>query len=316
MCMYNGEQYSSDTARLIRKFDIYVCDLGDFEDGLLGKERPCVVVKNDDEISPKTGCYLVAPIRTEHQMEVSKDTLSDVVDYRRQVGRSYVPIEMSAGDFRFIDISQIRTVYSTKVLRYYGSVINRKVRNEINIAMAMLQFSDEELAFVYKERFGKDNVEPDIYEEIKEPEYNNTKSEPAEEDKEFVIESDTEIGRKINAAINKQSNANEHKFRELYKQVQTKELSKSTASHKLGLTIKEFDKIAKEIKKEDKPPSKYSTRSLPKTLPHGFSLLYKAHKEGKMTIREMKEKLGKSEQTCYNYIARYEQLQNENKITT
>lgn len=58
MCEINFEKenYGSDTGRIINKFDIYLCDLGDCEPisgGDIGKTRPCVIISSDDLIVQK-----------------------------------------------------------------------------------------------------------------------------------------------------------------------------------------------------------------------------------------------------------------------
>lgn len=307
MCIYNGEQYNSDTARIISKFDIYFCDLGDFDDGLLGKERPCVIIKNNDEISPKTGQYLIAPIRTEHQMEVNKDTLEDIVNEKRRVGRIYVPIEMQPGDYRFVDVSQMRTITSTKVMRYYSSIINRKVRNRINIAMAELQFSDEELAYISHERFKTS----DSVSIVEEPVAKSNTDSKVDDNVESLheIDSNSEMAKKINKAIQNQNViVNEQKFVELYNQVKRKEIAKSTAAKKLGLTIKAFEQIAKEMNKEK--GEKKRGRCKPGTY-NGFSVYYKMYTDKKMSVKEIAQRLGVTEQAVRNKIYRYRKDQND-----
>lgn len=308
-------EYFSDVLRNIKKFDIYTCDFGEHP-GLttLGKARPCVIVQSDDLNCPISKSFVVAPIRSEHAMDVNDEKdAKECVDMRKGKGALYVPIKVNKRDkdmISFIDITQIRQVDSSKLDKYVGQIVKPELRMQINKMLMQLLFDVNEVEEIL---LSEDDVE--IEEEV----HNDEVEQSDDSSTGLPAPTDTEIGRKINAAIAEQSKANEQKVRELYKQVQNKQISKSSAAHKLGLTIKAFDQMTKDMKKEEKEkksPSKYSTRSLPKTLPSGFSLLYKHHKDGKMTVKEMSKKLGKSEQTCYNYIARYEQLQNENKVTS
>lgn len=141
MCFYEGKEYFSDVAKIINKFDIYICELGDMDDpGTLGKTRPCVIVSSDLINCPKSGQYMIAPIRSEHTLEVSRDTLNNIVVERRKVGRIYVPIEMNPDDFSFIDITQTRQISTNNIQKYCGTIINDEVRKGIDFGLSELLF--------------------------------------------------------------------------------------------------------------------------------------------------------------------------------
>lgn len=311
MCTINGKTYKSDCARLIRKFDIYLCDLGEVGEGLcLGKTRPCVIIQSNRMNHPLQNGYIVAPIRTEHEFKVSKDTLQEIVDYRKSLGRIYIPIEDEPEKYRFIDITETRKVASAKVLRYKNTIINPELRQKIDDALFELLLDDD----AYNVDIAPFGMSIDSMGETKKIETPALSEEPV---------ADTEINQKIAKAISEQEEAIKQRVTEVHKKFHKKEISKSEAAKQLGISIKDFDKISQEIKKEEKEEkkattktSKYANRPLPKKLPLGFSLLYKEYKEGNITVKEITQRLGKSEQTIYNYIARYEQLQNENKVTS
>ena len=147
MCIFEGKEYGSDTGRIIRKYDIYTCDLGKPVNNNLGKNRPCVIIQSNKINNPKQNRYIVAPIRTEHQMEVSQDTLQTIVSAKRELGRVYIPIEMEPGKFSFIDMTRIESVQSTEVKSYRCSIINPDLKNKINNALRDLLFSDDENEF-------------------------------------------------------------------------------------------------------------------------------------------------------------------------
>ena len=151
MCIYEGKEYYSDTGRFINKYDIFVCDLGDPVDNNIGKKRPCVIVQSDNFNDPKQGTYLVAPIRTEHTLEVSRETLDDVVKQRQQVGRFHIPIETEPNRFSFIDMTLTRSVHSSDILVYKYSILNQKLKKKINDALYELIFSGEEYSYIKDE---------------------------------------------------------------------------------------------------------------------------------------------------------------------
>lgn len=144
MCIYEGKEYTSDVGRFINKYDIYVCDLGEPIDNNLGKKRPCVILQSNKLNDPKQGTYIVAPIRTEHSMKVSKETLQNIVDTKRKVGRWYIPIEVDSGDFRFIDMTRMQSVYTGDILVYKYSILNSELKKKIADTMHEILLSDEE----------------------------------------------------------------------------------------------------------------------------------------------------------------------------
>lgn len=145
MCIYEGKEYTSDVGRFINKYDIYICDLGEPVDNNLGKKRPCVILQSNKLNDPKQGTYIVAPIRTEHNMKVSKETLQDIVDTKRKVGRWYIPIEVDSGDFRFIDMTRMQSVYTGDILIYKYSILNSELKQKIADTMREILLSDEEI---------------------------------------------------------------------------------------------------------------------------------------------------------------------------
>lgn len=312
--------YYSDVLRNIKKFDIYTCDFGDHP-GLttLGKARPCVIVQSDDLNSPISKSFIVAPIRSEHSMDViDENDAKDCVDMRKKCGRLYIPIKVSKKDkdmISFIDITQTRQVDASKLDRYIGQIVKPEIRMQINSMLMQLFFSKDECIYEVKEEDDIDIVEERCEEITYLPEAETKEGVPTLVDL-HPTKSDNLIGNKINKAISEASKANEQKIIDMHKKVKRKEISKSTAAKKLGLTIKAYDEIIKQFNKEEqdeKKPSKYATRPLPKTIPVGFSLYVKQYDDGKLTAKQISKKIGKSEQTVYNYIARYRQLQDENK---
>lgn len=157
MCMYKGKEYGSDTGRIINKFDIWICDLGEPVDNNLGKKRPCVIVQSDRFNNPKQNRYIIAPIRTEHSMDVSKDTLQNIVDARREVGRLYVPMEMDPDNFKFIDMTRIQSIPSSDIKIYKTSILSDEVKNNINAALFEVLFSDNEEIEYQKSNLINDN---------------------------------------------------------------------------------------------------------------------------------------------------------------
>ena len=146
MSIVNGKDFVGDVGRMIRKFDIYVCDLGDvIEGGLLGKCRPCVIVQSFNTNDPRSCKYIIAPIRTEHSVTVTRDNLDDIIRLKRSIGKIYVPIEMELDDFRFIDITEMRCIPHKQIQWLKGSIVNTELQSRINRAMLELLFFPEEL---------------------------------------------------------------------------------------------------------------------------------------------------------------------------
>ena len=309
MCVINGKEYYSDTGRCIRKGDIYICSLD--------KDRPALILQSNKFNNPKQNCYIIAPIKSEHQFEsVTKENLQEIVNFRRDADKLRIPIEMKPGDFRFIDMTEMSSVPSSKLLRYYTSIINPELRMKVNHAIKELLVDDDEYLYgtpiprlAEKEIVSIESktIEIESKEDAKEKNDEEVKHEPHLQ----LINTETEIGMKINKAISAQAKSNEQKVLEFYDKVKRKEISKATAAKKLGLTVKAFELLTQQINQGEK--SKYANRQLPKTIPVGFSLYVKQYDEGKITVKQIAEKIGKSEQSVYNYIARYRQLQEENK---
>lgn len=273
MCIYKGEQFNSDTARIINKFDIYVCDLGEIADNsLLGKSRPCVIISNDDYNSPKNGQYLIAPIRTEHQMEVSRENLDYITQERKKYGRIYVPIEMSPEDFRFIDITQLRQVSSSNVTRYVSTIINYKLRKRINDSLFEFLFSKEE-AVDYK--LNTVNVNELI---------------PTE-----TVYS--EVEKQINEDITTEPKVID---------IKEKQVSKLAAELQDEIEFKNPVDIKIEENTDTKPKRKHTGGKPEKHLPMGFSLHYKKLKAKRITHAELAEKCGMSTCTLRKKIKEFE----------
>lgn len=133
---------------MIRKFDIYVCDLGDPIEGyLLGKCRPCVILQSFNTNDPRAARYVIAPIRTEHSFTPTRENLEEIVQAKRNIGRIYIPIEMEPENFRFIDITELRCIPSNKIQWLKCSIVNIELQNRINKSLLELLFTREELGF-------------------------------------------------------------------------------------------------------------------------------------------------------------------------
>ena len=313
-------EYYSDVLRNITKGDIYTGDFGEMT-GLstIGGIRPLVVLQSDDLNCMVSKSFLVAPIRSDGTKDLTEEEANKHAEFRRKHGKVLLPISIKKGKYSFIDFTQIRQMDALKLDKYIGSIAKPELRIKIDQMIMQVFFTNKDIENVLQNNAANECQESFEYteEEYKEPSF-EMEEEPVVELK--PIENTSEIGQKINNAISEAAKANEQKVVDMYKMVKRKEISKSTAARKLGLTIKAFDEITKQLNKEEKEEKKtkstYSSRPLPKTLPQGFSMYAKARKEGKMTIKQIANKLGKSEQTVYNYLARYEQLQKENKVVT
>lgn len=148
MCSFEGQHYKSDVGRVIRKFDIYICDLGEIDKtrNNLNKTRPCVIINSDDYINPKSNSYVVAPIRTEHKTDFEQIGVEEFIKEKRKVGRIYVPIEMAYDDeIRFIDITELRKLDVRDVIRYSSSILNPELKKRINKCIVDYLFSSFEI---------------------------------------------------------------------------------------------------------------------------------------------------------------------------
>lgn len=143
MCNYNDETSTNvDVVRVINKFDIYMCDLGEITNdrgNTLGKVRPCVIVNSDDIINIFSNQFVVVPIRTIHE-NINETNLEEYVQKERSIGRIAVPIKME-NKYCVLDVNQIRQVPSIKVTRYCGSILKPDLRQKINQSLMELLFS-------------------------------------------------------------------------------------------------------------------------------------------------------------------------------
>ena len=134
MCMYEGKEINSDVGRIIKKYDIYYCNLGSIEsnaDGNLAKIRPCIIMSSDDINHVVADRYTVVPLRTEHSMVVdTAEKAEEIVKMRRESGRIYVPVKMQkeSGCYGFADITQIRPVRTKDIYAYYRTITNPDVK--------------------------------------------------------------------------------------------------------------------------------------------------------------------------------------------
>ena len=293
MCIFEGQEYYSDVARIIKKFDIYICDLGDSTDeSLLNKSRPCVIVSNENNNCPKSASYLIAPIRTEHNIEFTRETVEDVVNERRKVGRIYVPIEIAPDDFRFIDVTQARPIRSNKVNSYCNSIINEDLKKRINIALVEKYLSANEINEIMDTIDSEDQIYPN--------EIENYEVEGVEEIEQYEEDK-------------KETNVPETFF-VLYEQYKQNIITLKEASDQLQVSNDTFINLVTDYEstgahKENldmviKQPKKGRGTKFPT----GFSLYYKSYKNKKMTVKQISEKSGLSASQIRYYIKRYETL--------
>lgn len=284
MCLYEGREFGSDTARLIHKFDIYFCDLGDIgETNTLGKTRPCVIVSSDDINDPRSGQYMIAPMRTEHSVEVTADNVEDVVADRYRLGRIYVPVLMSPSDgYRFIDITQMRQIPSSAVLNYKGSIINPKVRERINMSIMKLLFSKDEFTIT---ETSEENIEVE--------EITNICTHIAANGQSAII---------INSDMVPTCSICGQKF--LDYPVTTKEVWKGETGICENSPL-QFPVVVKEV---EEPKKKRKSKS---SFPMGFSKYFQLYQKGEMTVSQVAEKLGSPRTTVYYQLKRYAELHPE-----
>ena len=135
MCMYNGEQYSSDTAKIYKKFDILTCDVeGKVIDG----------VKLDiQDTTPNSSFVTIAPIE---EFNVNFDLDGRLITIESTfTGYHYIPLEVEPGKYKFINISAPLTVLTSCIMHDKGTIINSIVRENINTAIAFNLYSKDEL---------------------------------------------------------------------------------------------------------------------------------------------------------------------------
>lgn len=335
MCYFeNGDEFKSDVYRRINKFDIFYCDLGPIDDiainnNTLGKERPCVIVSSDELSHPKANQYIVVPIRTEHNLNVYKETLESIVKDRMKVGRVYVPIEMKADDYRFIDITQIRQVPMCKIKNYVGTIMNPELKKRINKALFKALFSPGELKLNKSEVQNNQTEIPapalptTVVNTPNTTEVKTDTKEPVKAENLQQPEVDSEIARKIGFALQAVEEKNNEKsngdklFIELYEKVNKNILTRYEASKKMGVSISAFNNLVSEYEAknninkavEKKPTTNTTQKCARGQIPQGFSLYYKMYKDKKMTVPQIAEKMGRHYTTVYDYIHKYEKMQ-------
>ena len=326
-------EYISDVLRDIKKCDIYTCDLGDFPDLItLGKVRPCVIVQSDELNFPITNSFMIAPIRSEHSMEVTEENVKECVSMRRQSGRIYIPIQITKGRISFIDMTQTRQIDSSKIDKYVGKIVKEEIRSQINTELFKLFFSKEEISSLFPP---VQQQEPQVVVQ-KTPKSDgvvnvqqhhsvvnlkpiDAKSDMAEKINQTITAAAI-VEKALPAAVVK-NNTNEDKVTELCKLVDMGLMNRHLAASKLGMHISTFNEVMKNYTNNKKEESKKESSKTPKGMgfPKGFSVYYKAFVENKMTANEIAEKLGKHVSTVYNYIKRYEEAQKQldkNKLVT
>lgn len=292
MCIYEGLR--SDTFRKIEKFDIWVCDLGEMkEGGNLAKKRPCVIVQNINHKLPNMA--VICPIRTEHKYEVQRDNLENIVEYYKNLGRIYIPIELEQDNFRFIDMTEIRSVTSSNMKYYIGSIGNATLCQRIDQTLC--------------EMFGLSTYID------KQP---TTIKNETNDSSNKSLTYQTEVGKKIQECnSNSSKTADTNRLEDFCIRVNKKAISTKYAASMLGMLEKDFviylqnynktNKLEKdmEVLKEDK---KNQISTVKTSIPTGFSLYYKQYKANKMTVKQIADKLGRTTSTVYNYIKRYEEM--------
>ena len=284
MCTMNeGREFKSDTARLIHKFDVYFCDLGEIGDNhTLGKTRPCVIVSSDDLNDPRSGQYMIAPIRTEHSTEVTEDNIEEIVAEKIKLGRLYIPILINPADgYRFIDITQLRQISSSDVLSYKGTIINDKVRERINMSLMKLLFSSEEVNISTEE----ENTEVASIANICTHMANGESTIVRDSE---IIPTCTICGQKF------------HDY-----PVTVKEVSKGET----GICENTFLGFPVNIKEVEEPKKRKTKRK--SSFPMGFSKYFQLYQKGDLTISQVAEKLGSPRTTVYYQIKRYAELHPE-----
>lgn len=271
MCKYDyeNETFNSDIARVIRKFDIYVCDLGEVgtNGDNIGKARPCVIVSSDDHNHPKNNMYVIAPIRTEHSVEnITPEIAQEIVRDKEKLRRIYIPINMGNDGIRFIDITEQRKISSSQICRYLFSILNPKLKKQINLGLAKYLFKDEEIE--------------EIFEDITKPK------------KETIIET------------NKSSSLPKG-FAALYAEVKEGILSSENAANKLGISVDSFDFISKEFSKNSKSDNNVCTNSKQQII----GTYYNDFISKKLTANEIAEYTDINKATVYYYLKKIKEGQ-------
>ena len=159
MCYADKTNVVTDVFRIVNKFDIYQCDLGEVnrsKDNTLGKVRPCVIVSSDDINCIFSNQFVVVPLRTVHK-DVTDDNIQEFINDERSLGRISVPVKMN-DTICVLDTNQIRQVPTSKVYKYIGTIVNKDVRKAINAALMELLFSHNEFVENNNENIRKRNI--------------------------------------------------------------------------------------------------------------------------------------------------------------
>lgn len=315
MCTYEWEQFKSDTGRLIHKYDIYVCDLGDdmndISGGRLQKTRPCVIISSNRINNPKSNQYYVAPIRTEHIYSVSRENMNEYLNMRRKIGRIYIPLEFSPDDFRFIDMKQITPISVKNIFAYKSSIINPNTKKMINNALREIYFNDEE-----------DNT----YEQmVDEPLFNNVfySSQNVIESKEIQEENEIPLVEDANIVISKKRTGGRPRvqipenFEDVYYSWKKNEITTKEAMNKLNVTRDKLYRITKRYEEENGTfePKKEETKEEKKNeieeivkIPNGFENIYKKWKANEYSLQEVCKLCGLSENDFKLFADDYENI--------
>lgn len=279
-----------DVGRIINKFDIYICDLGEMvTGGDLGKSRPCVIVSSDKYNSPMNNKYVIVPIRTEHKTKIeTKEDAIRLAKEKRRINTFYIPIDMGEKDYRFIDVTEMKKIQSSKILKYVFSITNEDIKREINNAIVDFLFSDDELKEIYNGRHKSSSDQ-----------YNVTDKRP-------------ETKKIENFPIG---------FSLLYSNVVNKKISLEYAAKKLGISTDSFqylmDKYAElnsmrnnSLNNEDKE-NKTKTWSRKRIeIPDNFGEVYEKLKRKEIKTKEAIEILGMNYSTFYRKKTEYENMLN------
>ena len=276
------EEFNMDIGKVICKFDVYICDLGEtvseFADtGMLTKKRPCVIVSSDDLNNPRNGQYKIAPIRTEHyHSEVNRENLEMIIAEKRKLGRIYVPIEMNKEDFRFIDLTQTRPISIRKIQHYVGTILNSELRRRINRDLLETSYTKDELQELLESMKIQSK---EIISEI------TTEHVPVENKLEVVEINTTD---KTIEYINKQETIIKEEFDEDIKkkfyQVKNGACKLDAAANSLGINLNKFAHMYISYLEN---VSTHKGGRKAKEIPSDFYLFYDAYKDGTMTIQEI-----------------------------
>ena len=257
MCNYKGKEYVSDVARIINKFDICICDLGAPTGNNLGKERPCVIIQSNKFNEPKQPTYIVAPIRSEHELEVSDNNLDNIVDYRRKLGRLYIPIKFSPTKTSFIDMTRMRSVYHTEVLVHKFSIINEDLKKSINDAMYELLFAEDDYDYqLVDHNKDMEDIQVEQAQIEFQKEYNNIQTECDRVHKE--IQEKSEIFDKEYENIKNEIQMKEPvqpvtvlNLSDIYKDVASSKMTMGEGASTLGINLSDFINLVEKYEEDE-----------------------------------------------------------------